>query len=143
MDLEELRDKIEIQELLARYARGVDTKDWALYRSVFTPQASIDYRSAGGTAGPRDEVAAWLEQAFQTIGMTQHFVTNVEIDLDGNRAKVRAMFYNPMQLPGLAELSYCGGYYHHDLVRTPEGWKSERLVEENLWFANPPASPAQ
>jgi hypothetical protein len=22
-------------------------------------------------------------------------------------------------------------------VRTPNGWKSERLVEENLWFVNP------
>jgi 3-phenylpropionate/cinnamic acid dioxygenase small subunit len=140
---QEVHDKLEIYELLARYARGVDSKDWELYKSVFTPDAFIDYRSAGAAAGPRDEVAAWLEQGFKTIGMTQHFITNVEIDLDGDRAKVRAMFYNPMQLPGMAELSSCGGNYHHDLVRTPEGWKSERLVEENLWFVNPPGNPQQ
>jgi SnoaL-like domain len=65
-----VRDTIEIQELLARYARGVDSKDWELYRSVFTRDAFIDYSSAGGSAGPRDEVAAWLEQAFETIAIS-------------------------------------------------------------------------
>jgi 3-phenylpropionate/cinnamic acid dioxygenase small subunit len=137
-----LSDKLEIQELLARYARGVDSKDWELWKSVFTPDAHLDYSSAGAAVGPRDEVAAWLEQGLSVVPMTQHFISNIEVDLDGDRAKVRAMFYNPMQLPGMAEQSYCGGYYHHDLVRTPDGWKSERLVEENLWFTNAPGSPA-
>jgi hypothetical protein len=60
------------------------------------------------------------------------------VELNGNKAKVRAMFYNPMRLPGMAEMSFCGGYYHHEFVRTAEGWKSERLVEENVWFVNGP-----
>jgi len=138
VDQRALEDKIEIGELLARYARGVDSQDWDLWRSVFIPDAYIDYSSAGAAAGPRDEVAAWLAQSMSSIPMTQHVITNVEVDLDGDRASVRALFYNPMQLPGMEALSFCGGRYHHDLVRTPEGWKSERLVEENLWFVNPP-----
>jgi len=138
MDLQAVADKLEIQELLARYARAVDTKDWALYRSVFTPDATIDYTSAGAVAGTRDEVAAWLEDGFAHIPMTQHFISNVEVDLDGDQARVRAMFYNPMQLPGMSDLSYCGGNYGHDLIRTADGWKSRRLVEENLWFVGRP-----
>src|SRR5262249_8270596 len=138
MDMQAVADKLEIHELLARYARGVDTKDWALYRSVFTPDATIDYTSAGAVAGPRDEVAAWLEAGFVNIPMTQHFISNIEVEVDGDRAKVRAMFYNPMQLRGMSDMSSCGGYYHHDLVRTADGWKSERLVEENLWFVGQP-----
>jgi 3-phenylpropionate/cinnamic acid dioxygenase small subunit len=141
VDLQALHDKIEIQELLARYARGVDSKDWALWKTVFTSDAHVDYRSAGAPAGPRDEIADWLARGLATLPMTQHFITNVEIELDGDRAKVRAMFYNPMQLPGVDGLSFCGGYYHHDVVRTPEGWKSQRMVEENLWFDNPPPTP--
>lgn len=137
VDLQAVSDKLEIAELLARYARAVDSKDWDLWRSVFTPEARVDYSSAGAAVGPRDEVAHWLEQALSAVPMTQHFISNIEIDLDGDRATVRAMFYNPMQLPGMADLSYCGGYYHHDVVRTAEGWKSEKLVEENMWFANP------
>ncbi len=80
---------------------------------------------------------AWLEQALTPVPMTQHFITNIEIDLQGDHASVRAMFYNPMQLPGIDGLAYCGGNYHHQVVRTPEGWKSERLVEETKWSVNP------
>ena len=141
MDLQVVLDKIEIQELLYRYARAADSKDWDLYRSVFTPDASLDYSSAGAAVGSRDEVAAWLEQGLSVVPMTQHYVTNIEIDLDGDRAEVRAMFYNPMQLPGMAEMSTCGGYYHHELVRTSDGWRSRRLREENVWFTNAPDAP--
>ena len=38
------------------------------------------------------------------------------------------MFYNPLQIPGVEGTSFCGGYYNHRLVRTPDGWRSERLV---------------
>jgi len=138
MDLQTLSDKMEIRELLYRYSRAVDTKDWTLLTSVFTADAHLDYTSVQGPAGGRDEVVAWLERGLTLVPMSQHFITNIEIELDGDRARVRAMFYNPMQLPGLADLSYCGGLYRHDVVRTPEGWRSERLVEDNQWFVNPP-----
>lgn len=138
MDVRAVHDKVEIHELLARYARGVDDKDWELYRSVFTDDAHIDYSSAGAIAGSRDEVVAWLAEVFETIPWSQHYITNVEIELDGDTADVRAMFYNPMQLPGMAQPSFCGGFYRHDLVRTPDGWRSRRLLEENRWFLNSP-----
>ena len=91
-------------------------------------------------AGSRDEVTEWLSQAFEHLPMSQHYVTNIEITpIASDLAKVRAMFYNPMQLPGMAELSYCGGYYHHEPVRTSDGWRSRKLVEENAWFVNHPS----
>jgi hypothetical protein len=138
VDLQALQDRLDIHELLARYARGVDDNDWDLYRSVFTEDAYIDYSSAGAAAGPRDLVAAELEKCFTTIPWSQHIITNIEIQLDGDQATVLAMFWNPMQLPGLDDPSVCGGYYHHDLVRTPDGWKSKKLVEDNRWFHNAP-----
>ncbi|OAA26839.1 SnoaL-like domain-containing protein [Frankia sp. EI5c] len=137
MDLQALADKIEIQEVLARYSRGVDTKDWDLWRTVFTPDAFIDYRAASSSDtsfGTRDEMGVWLQNSVGTLPMTQHYITNVEIDLDGDTARVLAMFFNPMRLPGTAGLSYCGGFYNHEMVRTDEGWKSRKLVEENVWF---------
>src|SRR5262249_60795868 len=100
MDMQAVADKLEIHELLARYARGVDTKDWALYRSVFTPDATIDYTSAGAVAGPRDEVAAWLEAGVVNIPMTPHFISNIEVEAARDRPKGRAMSYNPRPLPG-------------------------------------------
>jgi len=144
MDLQRISDQLEITALLTKYARAVDTKDWELYRSVFTDDAHIDYSSAGAIAGSREEVADWLAQGFATIPMSMHYITNIEIlENTGDTATVRAMFYNPMRLPGMAELSYCGGYYHHNLVRTAEGWRSRRLREESLWFVNAPSPPTE
>ena len=131
-------DQLEIRALLARYARGVDTKDWQLYRSVFTDDAHIDYTSAGAIAGGRDEVIDWLSAGFATTPWSMHYITNVEADIDGDTATVQAMFYNPMQLPGMSTQSACGGYYHHELMRTSDGWRSRSLREENVWFSNPP-----
>ena len=64
MDLQGIANRLEIAELLARYARGLDTKDWDLWRSVFVEDAYIDYRSAGGIDGHRNDIAAWLEKTF-------------------------------------------------------------------------------
>jgi ketosteroid isomerase-like protein len=141
-DIARISDELEIRALLNRYARAVDTKDWQLYRSVFTDDAHIDYSSAGAAVGSRDEVADWLSAGFGAIPWTMHYITNVEADIDGDTATVRAMFYNPMHLPGMAEQSCCGGYYHHELVRTPDGWRSRSLREDNVWFVNPPAAAA-
>lgn len=132
-------DQLAITALLNRYARAVDTKDWELYRSVFTDDALIDYSSAGAVVGTRDEVVDWFAANFGAIPWTMHYITNVEIlDSSGDAATVRAMFYNPMLLPGMTEMSACGGYYHHDVVRTGDGWRSRSLREENLWFTNAP-----
>lgn len=140
MDVRAVADKLEIQEQLARYARGVDTQDWDLWKSVFTEDAVVDYSQSGIPIGSRDEIAAILAGAFATIPWATHHITNVEIDLDGDRAAVRAMFFNPMQLPGVEGSSSTGGYYHHEFVRTPDGWKSEHLIEEPVWFLNRPGA---
>jgi ketosteroid isomerase-like protein len=134
-------DEAGIARLLYRYARAVDTKDWELYRSVFTEDAVIDYSSAGIPPGSRDEIADLFSTALGAIPWSMHYITNIEADIDeetGDTARVRAMFYNPMQLPGMAEQSSCGGYYFHDLVRTPDGWRSRHLREDNVWFVNRP-----
>jgi hypothetical protein len=135
-----MTDQLDIEALLYRYARGVDTKDWDTYRSVFTEDAHIDYSSAGAIAGTREEVIAWLAAGFATIPWSMHYITNIEADITGDTATVRAMFYNPMQLPGMTEPSACGGYYHHELVRTADGWRSRSLREDNVWFTNPPGA---
>jgi hypothetical protein len=49
---------------------------------------------------------------------------------------VAAYFHNPMVLPregGEGVLVEFGGIYHHDLERTPDGWRSSRLLEELVW----------
>lgn len=138
MDSQRVSDELEIAALLNTYARAVDTKDWQLYRSVFTDDAHIDY-SAVVFQGSLDEAIGFFSGDFSAlVAMSMHYITNIEADVDGDIAQVRAMFYNPTQIKGIAELSMFGGYYFHELVRTPDGWRSRDLREEMVWTANSP-----
>ncbi len=135
-------DTIEIQQLLARYSRSLDTRDWELYRSVFTEDAQIDYAASGGLTGRRDDVVEWLIKTLGTFEWSgMHYITNIEAEVQGDSAQVRAAVFNPMQFPGMKGLTYFGGYYHHDMIRTPDGWRSRKLREEVLWSRNAPLEP--
>ena len=140
MDLQGISDRLEIAELLARYARGLDTKDWDLWRSVFVEDAYIDYRSAGGIDGRRDDVSDWLAKTFTMFPMSQHAISNIECHIDGDTAAVRALFHNPMQFPGLDAPTFYGGFYNHRMTRTADGWRSVELIEESSWSTNVPTA---
>jgi len=136
-DHRSLGDRIAVEDLLTRYATAVDRRDWDRYRSVFTTDAEIDYTSAGGIAGTVDEVVEFLSTTLAMFEMTQHLVSNVDLAVDGDTATVTAMFSNPMRLTG-GDTWFTGGWYHHDLVRTSDGWRSRRLREESAWFDRAP-----
>lgn len=139
VDIQELSDQIAIRDLLARYAHAVDSKDWDLYRTLFTDDAFIDYTAAGGEKGDVETIAAWLDQSMAMFEMTQHLIANELITIDGDTATVQAMFYNPMRFAGGGPLWHCGGWYHHELVRDGEGWKSRSLRETFAWTTMPGA----
>ena len=144
MDLQTLLDRAEITDLLTRYARSVDRQDWEEFRSVFTPDARIDYTQVGGVAGDLDTIVGFLSEVMPMFEAVQHMVSNIDIVIDGNEASVTAMVYNPLKLPG-NDVWATGGWYHHQLVRTVDGWKSRSLVEEASWFHGvpEPAEPAR
>ena len=136
MDLQTLADRLEIDDLLTRYTRAIDTGDWGRLDTVFTPDAEIDYTSTGGIAAGYPEVKAWLSRSLPMFPRRQHVLGQKDVVLDGDTATVTAYFLNPMVLeqPDGSELLWeFGGLYHHGLVRTNDGWRSRRLVEELCW----------
>ena len=137
MDRQALADRIAAEDLLTRYATAVDRRDWEQYRSIFTADAEIDYTSAGGIAGTVDEIVEFLSTSLEMFEMTQHLVSNINLEVNGDSATVTAMFNNPMRITG-GDTWFTGGWYHHDLVRTPDGWRSRNLREESAWFDRAP-----
>lgn len=136
LDTQTISDRLEIDDLLTTYTMAVDEADWDALDRVFTPDAHIDYTATGGTAGPFPAVKAWLAETLPMFSGMQHFITQKRVELDGDEACVRAYFLNPMVLDredGTKWHLDIGGVYVHSLVRTPDGWRSRRLVEELLW----------
>ena len=134
--VQELFDRVEIDELLSRYSMAVDDGSWDQLDSVFSESARIDYTSSGGIAGKRDEIKRWLAVALEPFPVRQHIIGNKRVVIDGDVAEVRAYYFNPMYLreaDGALRYAPGGGYYNHRLVREPVGWRSHELFEDEVW----------
>ena len=134
---QEVADRIEIQDLLVRYARAIDDKDYDLLDSVFTPDAKVDYTSSGGIAGSYPEAKVWLEKALAIFPETIHYITNSTIELDGDHASGRTAVYNPMFFAnpdGSRHHFAVGAYYVDELVRTGDGWRIASRREDQVFL---------
>ena len=58
MSLQEMSDRLEIQDLFSRYTYAIDERNWDGLDDVFTPDAFIDYTEAGGEKGQLPEISA-------------------------------------------------------------------------------------
>ena len=135
LSTQELSDRIEIQDLLTRYTRAIDTLDFALLDTVFTPDAQIDYTVAGGIEGAYPEVRAWLAKALAAFSYMMHFSGNSTVELDGDSARARTYCINPMGFTNSDGSTHVFTVYVHyvdRLVRTAEGWRIAERREEDL-----------
>lgn len=138
-DLQELIDRAEITDAITRYTLSVDEGDFDRLDTVFTPDAHIDYTESGGIADAFPVVKAWLAEnlpAFSTHRV--HAVAQIDFVFAGSRdeADVTAYFHNPMRISdgqGGERVVEVGGMYRHHFVRTPDGWRSNRLHEQVVW----------
>jgi hypothetical protein len=138
-EMDRIADRLDIDDLLARYALAVDRGDWDLLDELFTPDATIDYTSAGGVKDRLGEVQAWLAETLAAFPARQHLLGQKVVTVDGDEAEVSAYFSDTlaattgMTTPAGAGPIIGGGIYHHRLRRSADGWRSRELVEEQLW----------
>lgn len=137
MDLQTISDRLEIIDVLTRYTVAVDTGNFDDLYEVFTPDAVLDYSAPGGPVGPPSEVVPWIIQGLAGFDRYQHMLGQIDVQLDGDTATAKAYMYNPMVIArpdGSEQIIECGGYYHHTLVRTSDGWRSAAIRDELVWF---------
>ena len=137
------QDREEIEQLLYRYAWMVDRRDWELMDEVFAEGGSVDYTSTGGQQGPYRETLRWLARALEPWPANLHFITNLRVEIHGDRANSRCYFLAPMArfLPdGSQEVVTTAGLYLDELVRTPAGWRiAKRDCQQSVTLGQLPA----
>ena len=130
LSLEEISDRLEIQQLLIDYSTAIDTRQFDDLDRVFTPDAYIDYRAMGGIDGRFLEVKAWLAQVLPNFPAYAHMLGNFDVRIDGDTASSRTICFNPMVLGGEQnQILYCGLWYEDQFIRTGDGWRMSRRVE--------------
>lgn len=144
LSLQEISDRLEIQDLLARYSYAIDERDWDALDSVFTPEAVIDYSETGGARGSRAQIKAWLPVALERFPRYQHMVATTKLELDGDSAKSRSCLFNPMVYrgeDGVEKTFFIGLWYRDTLIRTAHGWRIAERYEEMGYAHNVPDMP--
>jgi hypothetical protein len=141
LSLQEISDRIEIEQLLVRYCYAVDDRDWEAYRNVFRPDAVLDDTITGGLRSGVEEHVAYMQRALSKILISQHAVSTILLDIRGDEASARVHCSCPMVVDlgeGKRQVFFQGLWYRDRLVRTPEGWRISELVEEGYWAHNVP-----
>jgi ketosteroid isomerase-like protein len=128
-----IQDRIEITDVLYRYASTIDKFDHEGLRATLADDITAQYGNAEAVTGG-DEVAAWIGEAIRTVIWQHHLLSVYHVDVDGDRATA-LVYHTSHQVfeddPRSAKLLV--GRYHNELRREPDGWKISRLVLELLW----------
>ncbi len=134
LSLQEISDRMEIQDLIVDYSHAIDSRNWDGLDAVFTPDAIIDYTAVGGARGTLPEIKKWLAEAMEAFSTFQHMSATSKITIHGDTAEGRTILHNPMVWKESGEMFYCGVWYVDRYVRTPEGWRIAERVEEKCYM---------
>ena len=131
-----LVDRDAICRLPKLYALGVDLRDDAMVRSVFTPDAFVR-----GMLGdfPIDEYVPMLIEGVRVYEATMHNITNQWATVDGDEASVwSAAVALHFEERGNGRVDMAMGVHYRDrLVRTDHGWLVSARQTEQLWTRGP------
>jgi hypothetical protein len=134
-------DHNEITRLVHRLGAFLDDRRFDEMRSLLVADATV--RTPGGAAEGREALIAQARRNHQPDEPTQHLITNVLVELDGDRAEVRANLVVNFAAPASRDESLpvpprkysLGETYHVDVVRTSQGWRFARVESRPVWIS--------
>ncbi len=135
-----LEDRAQISEQVIKYAMGVDRRDWTMFGDCFTDPVYADFSAGGMPAATvsRDDLVGRISTALNGFTATQHISPNHVIELDPGDPD-RAVCYSYMFAQHLLRGSGHGEYYllrgsyTNHMLRTPGGWRIERIIQHRSW----------
>ena len=128
-----LQARMDVTDVLYRYASTIDRFDAAGLRSVLADDVWAQYGNAEPVSGG-DAVAGWIGEATANVVWQHHLLSVYHVEVEGDLA--RALVYHTSHqvfddAPDTAKLLV--GRYHNELRREHGGWRISRLVLEILW----------
>ena len=126
-----VNDKLEIIDVMNNYAKGIDTKNYDLFRSIFEKDVEVEiiYDSCFRSGEPvsfegLDDWANYVEKAISEYKSTQHMLGNPLIIFENGIAKARtdlqaSHYYKDKE----NEKTTLWGYYDTHMINKNGSWK--------------------
>jgi hypothetical protein len=123
-------DRALIEDLQGRYMFALDWRNEEAYAATFAPDGEMD--SAAVTGKGRDGIAQEIidmkareakraEETGKPVPRMRHNITNVALDIDGDRAHGRAYWTSYTNANGKPELNGYG-HYEDELIKIEGKW---------------------
>ena len=125
-----IADRLDLVDLIHGYAYGVDVLDRDVLAGVFAEDAVmevvyVDPPAPMATIEGFERIFARVSEVLGVrpeYGPPWHFVSNELVELDGDRAQMKAYLHN--------RFHKVGGMYYFDAARLHEGWRLTKLRVE-------------
>lgn len=131
--LQQLIDERDIARILVRFAQVMDNRDWDAMGEVYAEDVRYDY--GGGEQQGVDIILSMTRRHLDVCGGTQHFIGNISVDVDGDRAVSRS--YVQARHQGRDDKAHLffdtNGEYTDQWERRAAGWRIVR--RDSKWFA--------
>ena len=128
--LQELIDRAAISDVLNSYATAVDTRDWPLFRSLFTDPLFLDFSTFHPSLKREMALDELMEITMRMAAFdaTQHLSSNHRHTIEGDRGTCVSYMHASHFMKHDGQDHYCllCGYYTYELQRTGDGWKIDR-----------------
>lgn len=123
--LEAAADRVMIQDLLARYALEVDYGTPEAFAATFCEDGLFEISAISLRVEGRKELAAFGEAVQRTLPPLHHVMSNIAIDVEGDRASGRCELNEFSALPEVI-IPNVQGLYEDDYVFDGSAWLIER-----------------
>lgn len=130
-----LVDRAEIAELLVRYARCIDERDWAGLQGTYTEDGVMQH---GTVSVDRERVPELSEKILTGCASSHHLVSCPSIVIEGDTARSHSHYFATHVSEGTTVRRQGGGWYDCELRRTDRGWRFTRVRSTSSWRTGEP-----
>ena len=130
----EIKARTLIIDVVDRYARSIDMKDYDRLETCFTPSCEVVYGGATALENPA-AVTEFCSGILSQYTSTQHLLGNYEISIEGNTATASTYMCATHVFPRdeKHEVYIVGGTYDDELVRNGDEWLISKRSLTVLW----------
>ncbi len=127
-------DRFAIYDVCVKYATSLDARDWEGFRGIWLPDCDVHYPGDVHLKGA-EEVTAYCDRALSRFRITQHFLGNHRVSVEGDTARsvIDLQATHVFSAEAGGAIFTLGGTYTDDLIRTPEGWRIKMRTLTTTW----------
>jgi hypothetical protein len=138
VNLQEISDRLEIQDAVHRLVRGFDRRDWPTVEHLLADTVVTDYTAMLG-GEPQTRTAAeqtrYYQEQLDPMDATMHAATTFLVDLDGDSAtasvNILTWLRRDAALDGAMWSNGAAGEI--ELTRTGGRWRIAAIIVRPVW----------